>query len=152
MSYEEQSEGSKALDQREHNRDASAKRVVLRAQDPSTSSWVNIAAVDNGDGTYSISTSSTDGGGGTTANASYNAVSVTGTATLVKAALTTRKSIVITHETAGETLYIGKNSSVTTSTGIPIEQHQYIGWDDYEGDVYAISDGTTVSARYFEVG
>ncbi len=52
-----QSEDSKALDQVEHNSDASAKRVQLRAQDPETGEWVNISAVDNGDGTYSLSSS-----------------------------------------------------------------------------------------------
>lgn len=43
----------------EHNPDAAAKRVLLRAQDPSSGSWVNIAAVDNGDGTFSLSTTAT---------------------------------------------------------------------------------------------
>lgn len=46
---------SKQIDQREHNNDASAKRTVLRAQDPVSGAWVNIAAKDNGDGTYSLS-------------------------------------------------------------------------------------------------
>lgn len=61
MSYENQSEGSKALDQREHNDDANAKRVILRGQNPDDGEFYNIAAVDNGDGTFSLSTS---GGGG----------------------------------------------------------------------------------------
>lgn len=47
-------EGIRAIDQDEHNGDAHAKRVLLKGQDPGTGSWVNIAAVDNGDGTYSI--------------------------------------------------------------------------------------------------
>src|ERR1044072_4759532 len=59
MAYEDQSERSKALDQREHNRDASAKRVMLRGQDSVTGNWVNIAAKDNGDGTFSILTAGT---------------------------------------------------------------------------------------------
>lgn len=46
-----------ALGQREHNEDAASKRVVVRAQDPSSGDWVNIAAVDNGDGTFSLGTS-----------------------------------------------------------------------------------------------
>lgn len=57
MSQFTDSAGSKSIDQREHNIDASAKRMILRAQDVDTGAWVNIGAVDNGDGTYSISVS-----------------------------------------------------------------------------------------------
>ena len=51
MAYEDQSEGSKALDQREHNRDAVAKRVIMRYQDPDNGNWYNfvpdkVAGVD----------------------------------------------------------------------------------------------------------
>lgn len=63
MAYENQSEGSKSLDQREHNSDASAKRVVLRGQNPDDGEWYNIGAVDNGDGTFSLATTSSGGGG-----------------------------------------------------------------------------------------
>lgn len=63
MAYIDQSEGSKALDQREHNRDANAKRVILRGQNPSDGEFVNIAAVDNGDGTFGLSTSGSGGSG-----------------------------------------------------------------------------------------
>lgn len=49
---------SKQIDQQEHNSDAQAKRVVLRAQDPVTGEFVNIGAVDGGDG-YGIATSDT---------------------------------------------------------------------------------------------
>lgn len=38
--YDNQSEGSKALDQREHSNDASAKRVVIRYQD-GDGDWLN---------------------------------------------------------------------------------------------------------------
>jgi len=55
---------SKQIDQQEHNHDAGAKRSVIRAQDPNTGAWVNIAAVDNGDGTFSLSTSGSGGGSG----------------------------------------------------------------------------------------
>lgn len=56
MSRDVSGEESKALDQVEHNSDGSAKRVSLRAQDPGTGDWVNVAAHDNGDGTFSMST------------------------------------------------------------------------------------------------
>ena len=54
MADRTQSEGSKALDQAEHNPDASAKRVLLRAQDPETGDFANIGASYNGDGTFSL--------------------------------------------------------------------------------------------------
>lgn len=47
-------ESPAVIERLEHNSDAAAKRVVIRAQDPNTGSWVNITAVDNGDGTYSL--------------------------------------------------------------------------------------------------
>lgn len=56
MSTQIQSEGTKALDQAEHNPDAGAKRVLLRAQDPDTGDFVNVGASDNGDGTFGIKT------------------------------------------------------------------------------------------------
>lgn len=62
MAYEYQSEESKALNQREHSRDASAKRVQLRALETSSGDFVNINAEDNGDGTYSLKTSATFSG------------------------------------------------------------------------------------------
>jgi len=51
---ENQSEGTKALALAEHSRDANAKRIIIRAQDPATGSFANIGAVDNGDGTFGI--------------------------------------------------------------------------------------------------
>lgn len=50
------SENIRALNQDEHNEDAHAKRVVIRGQNPDDGNFYNIAAVDNGDGTFSLST------------------------------------------------------------------------------------------------
>lgn len=50
-----QSEGTKALAQAEHNRDANAKRVIIRAQDSVSGDFANISAVPNSDGTFSLS-------------------------------------------------------------------------------------------------
>lgn len=49
-----QDEGIRAMDQDEHNGIAHAKRIIIRAQDPVSGDWVNISAVDNGDGTFSL--------------------------------------------------------------------------------------------------
>lgn len=47
-------DGLSALAQQEHNSDAKAKRVILRALDPTTGDYVTISAVDTGDGTYAL--------------------------------------------------------------------------------------------------
>jgi len=50
---------SRQIDQVEHNNDAGARRVVLRAQDATTGDWVNIAASEASDGTFSVQASLT---------------------------------------------------------------------------------------------
>lgn len=57
MSNFTDSANSKSINQREHNIDASAKRVVLRGQNPNDGFFYNIGATDNGDGTFSLKTS-----------------------------------------------------------------------------------------------
>lgn len=51
---DETASGLTAITQREHNSDASAKKVLLRAQDPTTGDFVNLAASDLGDGTFGM--------------------------------------------------------------------------------------------------
>ena len=53
---------SKQIDQHEHNSDASAKRIIVRAFDSSSGDWVNIGADDNGDGTFALKTTATISG------------------------------------------------------------------------------------------
>lgn len=52
-------ENSRTYDAWEHNNDAKGKRVVIRAQDPTSGNFVNVGAADNGDGTYSLKTTAT---------------------------------------------------------------------------------------------
>lgn len=83
----------------------------------------------------------------------YGAISVATTATLLTSSKK-RKSIVFTHEDPDDTVYLGKDSSVTTSTGFPIVANQIYGYDDYTGPIYAIiSNGagsSTISVRFDE--
>lgn len=83
----------------------------------------------------------------------YGAVNVATSATLLTSSKK-RKSIVFTHEDPDDTVYLGKNSSVTTSTGFPIVANQIYGYDDYTGPIYAIiSNGagsSTISVRFDE--
>lgn len=55
------SENNRALNQDEHNEDAHAKRIIIRGQNPSDGEFYNIAAVDNGDGTFGLSTNASTG-------------------------------------------------------------------------------------------
>lgn len=51
---DESASGPVAIEQREHHSDASAKKVLLRGQDPDTGNFVNLAVGDLGDGTYGL--------------------------------------------------------------------------------------------------
>lgn len=75
------SENNRALNQDEHNEDAHAKRVIVRGQNPTDGNFYNIAAVDNGDGTFGLSTSSgaTASGGKATDAYGIQAISDDGT-------------------------------------------------------------------------
>lgn len=64
MAVDETQSGLTAITKREHHSDASAKKVIMRGQDPDTGDWVNIAAHDNEDGTFSLQTTATVVGGG----------------------------------------------------------------------------------------
>jgi hypothetical protein len=77
---------SKQIDQREHNNDASAKRVLIRGQDQENGSFVNIGAVDNGDGSFGLKTQSSPAlavriDDTTTANTTYIGKATIGSAT-----------------------------------------------------------------------
>lgn len=65
MSVDLQGEHSRALDQREHNNDASGKRVVLRVFDSLTGTWSNFT------------------GGGGLSNIAWDYVAYTNTSTTV---------------------------------------------------------------------
>lgn len=71
----------RALNQDEHNEDAHAKRVIIRGQNPDDGEFYNIAAVDNGDGTFSLSTcgGATSSGGKATDAYGIQAISDDGT-------------------------------------------------------------------------
>lgn len=119
MSYVDQSEDSKALNQREHNRDASAKRIVLRAQDPTTGSWFNIRAVANSGGTYSLATKILGDSDVFDGGSTNNEVSITEQGELMTA-------------TAGEKLNVYARYAVTnigaTSYAILVDKSDTTNW------------------------
>lgn len=54
-------DGINSLAKTEHHNDGKSKKVTLRQLIPGTGEWVNVSAVDNGDGTYSLKTSGAGG-------------------------------------------------------------------------------------------
>jgi len=83
---------------------------------------------------------------------SYNTVTVTSAATLVKAANSWRAGITL-YNVGTATVYVGTDSSVTSSTGMPVAQggaYDFNGWEGYRGDIYAITASSTADLRYLE--
>lgn len=141
MPRDVQSEESKALDQVEHNSDASAKRVSLRAQDPVSGNWVNIAAVDNGDGTYGLSFSDTNSN--TPSTSVVTSVNDTASSTTLLSSSPLRLEAIIQNDSSS-TLYV-KFGATASSTDYSVKLYQ----DDilrtsYTGRIDGIwsSDGT----------
>ena len=88
----------------------------------------------------------------------YGAVTVgTGSAVVVVSANTLRLSFIIVNNGSSK-IYLGDNSSVTTATGLPIEDISSSGgyFEDgssqkcYLGDCYAISEDGTNDVRFWE--
>lgn len=73
------SENNRALNQDEHNEDAHAKRVIIRGQNPTDGNFYNIGVTDNGDGTFSLKTSSSGSGGKATDAYAISNIEDTGT-------------------------------------------------------------------------
>ncbi len=114
---------SKQIDQREHNEDASAKRVALRAQDPLTGSWVNVAAVDNGDGTYSISTS-TSRWLPSTLKAFVTTITTAGTRVQLASNTLTNGAIIQAPSTNTGLVYIGGSNVSSSAYGAELQPGQ----------------------------
>jgi len=84
----------------------------------------------------------------------YGAIDVATTATELIPAKGTRLSIVVTHED-DDPIYIGYDSSVSTTTGTPVTSNQGLTFDNYTGALYAVissgASSSTISVRYMEV-
>ncbi len=72
---------------------------------------------------------------------SYNQVDITTAATLIKAAKSDRRSLVI--ENISDTdIYIGLDNAVTTATGLLLKANASIEFTYYNGTIYGIHGGT----------
>lgn len=88
---------------------------------------------------------------GTGTSGSYGTVSVGAAAVLVVAARFSRNGLVVQNVHATQTLYLGNDSSVTTSTGIQVPAGASADFPDYAGAVWGIASGAATDTRFFEV-
>lgn len=93
-----------------------------------------------------------------TSTGTYGAVDVTSTATTIASPKSGRKSILV-QNTGTPNVYVGFDSSVTSSTGIALNGASTAGdgggnysADDYTGSVVGITTAGTASVRFAEVG
>lgn len=80
----------------------------------------------------------------------YNTVSVGTSATLIRAAASARDAIIVQNAHASNLLYIGTDSSVTTSNGLRVGAGESISVPT-RGNVYGIASGASTDVRYLEV-
>lgn len=84
--------------------------------------------------------------------ASYNTVSVQTSATLILAANNDRRGLIV-YNNGNNTMYIGLDAAVTTSTGIPIlpqSSFELNGDKCWRGAVYGIAVTSSDDCRYWE--
>jgi beta-N-acetylglucosaminidase len=79
----------------------------------------------------------------------YGNVSIGATAALIKGQRGRRESIWIKNNHASQILYLGSDSSVTTSNGYSLAAGQSIELKT-KGNVYGIASGAGTDVRYFE--
>lgn len=86
----------------------------------------------------------------------YGTVTATGSATLVLAASRSRAGVMICNTSTSVILYIGLDSSVTTSNGTPIQAASCYSasapQEVWKGTLYAIAGSGSIDTRYQEYG
>jgi hypothetical protein len=84
----------------------------------------------------------------------YGTTTVTTAATLILAENTKRKKLTIVNSSLSTILYVGPDSSITTSNSIPLYQNQSSVSEKipegYKGDIYGIVASGTADVRYWE--
>lgn len=85
---------------------------------------------------------------------SVNTVTVSSTATLIIAANANRQELIITNNSVSTDIFIGIDSSVTSSTGLPLYANQSReksrGFGTWLGPVYGITASSTADIRIWE--
>lgn len=80
----------------------------------------------------------------------YNTVSVGTTAAVIASRRDSRNSIIVQNVHASQVLYVGTDSSVTTSNGLKVAAGESVKIDDYRGVVYGIASGAATDVRFLE--
>lgn len=85
----------------------------------------------------------------------YNTVTVTNSPTLIVNGNTKRRNLTIVNTSLSTTIYIGPDSSITSSNTVPLYGNQTRDQDriaeGYQGPVYGVTDSGTADVRYWEV-
>lgn len=84
-------------------------------------------------------------------NMGYGTVAVGTSAGVIVAARTVRKSVAVQNNHGSQNLFVGGDSSVTTSTGFKIGPGGSMSFDEYTGVVYGIASGASTTTNYVEV-
>ena len=84
----------------------------------------------------------------------YGSITVSTAATLVVLANCARRNLTMVNSSESTVVYIGPDSSVTTSNGIPLYETQTTHKDtfpeSFKGSVYGIVSSGTADVRYWE--
>jgi len=86
----------------------------------------------------------------TSSTGSYGSVSVGTSATQILASNSNRKALII-YNNGDTTVYIGLDSNVTTTSGMPLPPYAYMHVKDYTGPVYGIVSSGSADVRYVEL-
>lgn len=81
----------------------------------------------------------------------YGAKTIDTSAVLIADSRATRRSITVQNVHASNDLYVGSDSSVTSSNGVKVKAAESLRFDDYSGAVYGIGSAASTDVRYFEV-
>lgn len=85
---------------------------------------------------------------------SYGTISVTNSATLIVDANTKRRNLSIVNTSSSTDIFIGPDSSVTSSNGLPLYSYSTRDQDripeGWQGPVYGITASGTADIRYWE--
>lgn len=80
--------------------------------------------------------------------ADYGTVSI-GTSAAIVLAAASRRTVIVQNNHATQILYLGDDSSVTTSTGLKVAAGASVTLQDYIGPLYGIASGATTTVNYF---
>lgn len=137
-------DGIRSTTNAEHISDAKSKKVTLRQFEPSSGDFVNISAVDNGDGTFSLSTRTT----GTVtvipqrpSTPTVTTVADTTTSTTLISANTSRREVEF-FNTSTAILYLLKGTGTASATNFTVQLNQ---GDYYSTDITSAFQGVWAS-------